>query len=275
VLRHLLKTKMDYELYLSAMKSVVGIGPRPIIEMVRRCKFKDRNDTLSDKIIALEPGEDYYGSIHPNFISGYAKELVLKEMEHATLDELHHLACFGGSFGAAALQELMRELMLKGGTFRVRKLTEDNEQMLCVPKLRQVTFSRSFDEIGGAMSNDDNVLLYPTNPNFPAIDALAKFSGEESDPQHPQEFFALQATTSTRHPINRDGIENVLNAVKQYGGKSDGKLKLYFVGVNLDHFRTMKVQKIGGKGKKAGDKKLLDQIEQWVFLFDKNSVHNP
>lgn len=144
-------------------------------------------------------------------------------------------------------EEEAHQMLSKGGTFNVRKLSDNEEESVHFSKMEIESFTLK--------KVPSNKFLVPDIPNFPSIDSI-------STAHTPA---AFQCTVAPTHPVKVMGLKLVLKALKDAKISTTG-FRLYFV-VPDDKYENFKKQKyINDKGDPHGAvPRNINAIEQYAL----------
>jgi len=206
---------------------------------------------MKHMILYYEVDEDYlkarlqWGSI---YLRDRAMEKYAAVISHDLADVLDDLSkCMSGSLKGQLLEPMALQLLcICAKPFQRILLSDGNDVTasddLTFPELT-MNNNLSDNEFMNALKNqtEENVLLVPSNPNYPAIDAAAFVTRSDG-----RRFcYLLQVTINRRHPVTGGVVvKRLQDVVEAVGGVEN--CALVFVLPDNNIFREFKAQKLIG-----------------------------
>ena len=210
-----------------------------------------------------------YADYEFQFASQYIGDKIVDTISGKKYDEMKEFAMEGSDIPSVAaslrgwiLERIVHDILPGGGTFRVRKLSDNKEEEREFPQMNCTVFS-ALEKVGIA-SLPSLQYLRPKSKTFEAADALCP----------PNSIF--QVTVSKSHPIKANGLKKILEELQKHKDWTcDTRVNFYFV-VPPDVYKhyTCEQKYHAAKGdKEAGHKEAghtrrqFMNVDQYVLNF--------
>ena len=180
-------------------------------------------DEQSHMIFHRHSGSDIgYFKYEWKFASQYVGDKVVETISRKGYDDMKAFALRGDLPSEAAslrgwiLERIVHDKLPKGGTYHVRKLSDNKEEERKLPEMNLTVFDK-LEEVD--LSNLPSLqYLRPKSKIFEAADALCLPNG------------IFQVTVSTSHPIKANCLKKLIKELKKHKDwTSDTRVNYYFV----------------------------------------------
>jgi hypothetical protein len=254
--------KSQRSVYLRELKSHIS---RCTLDDIRKVGQADIDEFTRMIFHRHSESDSGYLEYEVKFASQYIGDKVVKTISEKQYDEMKALAVQGSDIPSVAaslrgwiLERIVHDILPNGGTFRVRKLSDNKEEERKFPQMNCKVFS-TLEEVGIA-SLPSSQYLRPKSKTFEAADALCP----------PNSVF--QVTVSKSHPVKANGLKKILNEFQKHKNWThDTRVNFYFV-VPPDVYKyyTREQTYNTAKGTKVVDSNLrqFKNVDQYVLNFE-------